>query len=412
MSEPAISESKRTKSFLVKGFVYLVVVRPRRSIASVLRYDDHAHLRCVVPRQSSVFLPSIGVTVAYLAVSGFEKQEGRGYVEAFLYKVSGTFFISYVCQRAFLGAILDVTRAGERLALHPWLLSRAVTEDERQRATRPSPYPFGHDYALVLSVLLVVLLCTVITPIITPFGALYFYLKYATNKYNFFYVLPYSAGRGHIAQTAHALTLVCLLLFEFTMAFVLLQVAGRRQFIAVIVLFVATGVFYVLQLSSIGRTVKQSLLFSSDARFKTKEDAEETPAGTMVEATPPPSFAAKLRNIFRRRSQSSDTVVRYGTSYADPYKVTLSMWKRFGVNQVHRMASSRTQMRYALLRLRQNAEEKRPSQSCCSRCLTGRSVQVGAKVAATTTKKRKEKRKSLFRKLRKAREASETTHLV
>jgi len=359
-----------------------------------------------------VFLPSIGVTVAYLAVSGFEKQAGRGYVEAFLYKVSGTFFISYVCQRAFLGAILDITRAGERLALHPWLLSRAVTEDERQRATRPSPYPFGHDYALVLSVLLVVLLCTVITPIITPFGALYFYLKYATNKYNFFYVLPYSAGRGHIAQTANALTLVCLLLFEFTMAFVLLQVAGRRQFIAVIVLFVATSIFYVLQLSSVGRTVKQSLLFSSDARFKTKEDAEETPAATMVvETTPPPSFGAKLRNIFRRKSKSGETVARYGTSYADPYKVTLSMWKRFGVNQVHRMASSRTQMRYALLRLRQNAEEKRPRQSCCSRCFTGRTVQDGAKVT-TTTKTRKEKRKSLFRKLRKAREASESTHLV
>lgn len=30
MSEPVISESKRTKSFLVKGFVYLVVVRTPR----------------------------------------------------------------------------------------------------------------------------------------------------------------------------------------------------------------------------------------------------------------------------------------------------------------------------------------------------------------------------------------------
>lgn len=302
-----------------------------------------------------------------------------------------------MCQRAFLGAILDVTRAGERLALHPWLLARAVTEDERQRATRPAPYPFGHDYALVLSVLLVVLLCTVITPLITPFGALYFYLKFATTKYNFFYVLPYSAGRGHIAQTAHALTLVCLLLFEFTMAFVMLQVAGRRQFIAVIVLFVATGVFYMLQLSSVGRTVKQSLLFSTDARFKTKEDVEETPASAIVEATPAPSFAAKLRNIFRRKSQPSETAARYGTSYADPYKVTLSMWKRFGVNQVHRMASSRTQMRYAFLRLRQHAEEQRQRQSCCDRCSIGRSVPTGAKPSVRQ---------------RKERGASETTHLV
>lgn len=308
------------------------------------------------------------MTVAYLAVTGLENREGNGYVESFLFKVSGTFFISYVCQRAFLGAILDITRAGERLALHPWLLARSVTEDERQRATRPGAYPYGHDYALVLSVLLVVLLGTVITPLITPFGALYFYLKFATNKYNFFYVLPYSPGRGHIAQTAHALTLVCLLLFEFTMAFVLLHVAGRPQFIAIIVLLVATGAFYVLQLSSVGRIVKQSLLFSTDTRFKTKSEDEEDEVH-VDEAQPKASLITRLRRIFRRRPKPPQQDRRWhSTSYADPYKVTLSIFKRLGVNQVHRMASDRTQMRYAFMRLRQHAEEHSPPKSRCERC--------------------------------------------
>ncbi|KAF1775870.1 Calcium-dependent channel, 7TM region, putative phosphate [Phytophthora cactorum] len=180
MSEPSFSHSRRVKSFLVKGFTYLVV--------------------------SSVILPSIGVTAVYLALSDIEKTGGRSYIESFLYKVSGTFFISYVCQRTFLGGIVDITRCADTMALQPWIHSRSITSVEIQKALRPSAFSYGHDYALVLSVFLVILLGTVITPIITPFGALYFYVKYATTKYNVLYVLPYSPGRGHIAGTALELT--------------------------------------------------------------------------------------------------------------------------------------------------------------------------------------------------------------
>lgn len=299
-----------------------------------------------------MLLPSIGVTVAYLAVSRLEHDEGRDYIESFLYKVSGTFFISYVCQRAFLGAIFDITRASERLVLQPWMLARSVTEEEKQRATRPDAFYYGHDYALVLSVLLVVLLGTVVTPLLTPFGALYFSLKFVTTKYNFLYVVPFTAGRGHVAQTAHALTLVCLLLFELAMAFVLLQVAGRAQFIALATLFAITAAFYGLQLSHAGRVLKQSLALSmaSAARLTRRDDIEKPGGGDSQEVKP------------RQDIEGAHWPVR---TYADPYKATLSIFKLLGVNQVHRMDDSRTQLRYAFLRLRQHAEHRRVGCRCC-----------------------------------------------
>lgn len=73
----------------------------------------------------------------YLALSDIEKTGGRSYIESFLYKVSGTFFISYVCQRAFLGSIVDITRCADTMALQPWVHARSITSLEVQRLCDP-----------------------------------------------------------------------------------------------------------------------------------------------------------------------------------------------------------------------------------------------------------------------------------
>ncbi|KAJ0394856.1 hypothetical protein P43SY_002497 [Pythium insidiosum] len=352
MLEPSISESQRTRSFLIRGFTYLSV--------------------------SSILLPSIGVTAAYLA---FTNIAGRNYVEAFLTNVSGTFFISYVCQRTFLGAVLTLTRAPERFAYQPWLLTRSVTEAERQDARRPWPYYYGHDYAVLLSVLLVVLLGSVVTPILTPFGAAYFYIKWATVKYNFFYVLPYSPGRGHVAQTAYSLVVGCLVLFELVMAFVFLHVAGRAQFIAMLVLLALTLMWAGGRLADMSTKARHSVAARLLARARSFSqhyhvmDAEsqrpseaarildveasqseppEASQGTMTTYRSLRQHSASRRTVFSPVPTTLEQDVGLLESYTDPYKVALSIFHFLGVNEFHRMPTTRTQLRYAFHRLKHN----------------------------------------------------------
>ncbi|KAG1711742.1 hypothetical protein DVH05_008985 [Phytophthora capsici] len=325
MSEPSFSHSRRVKSFLVKGFTYLVV--------------------------SSVILPSIGVTAVYLALSDIEKTGGRSYIESFLYKVSGTFFISYVCQRTFLGGIVDITRCADTMALQPWIHSRSITSVEIQKALLPSAFSYGHDYALVLSVFLVILLGTVITPIITPFGAIYFYVKFATTKYNALYVFPYSPGRGHIAGTAYELTFVCLVVFEVVMAFVFLEVAGRKQFVAMLVLLGATFAVYFSRLSGKDafRLVQQGF---ADLRGEARASEYEA-----ISVSKPPG---SRRTMFGPKPTDLQHEQALVASYADPYKAALSIFKLLGVNKFHQMTSTKTQLRYAFIKLRRWSQRPIP----------------------------------------------------
>lgn len=288
----------------------------------------------------------------YLALSDIEKTGGRSYIESFLYKVSGTFFISYVCQRAFLGSIVDITRCADTVALQPWVHSRSITSLEVQKALRPNAFSYGHEYALALSVFLVILLGTVITPIITPFGALYFYLKYGTTKYNMLYVLPYSPGRGHIASTAVELTFVCLVVFEVVMSFVFLQVAGRKHFVAMIVLLGATGAVYFSRMSG-----KDALALVQQGFADLRGDSA---GATEYESISVPKAPGSRRSMIGPKPTDLQDEESLVASYADPYKAALSIFKLLGVNQFHQMTSTRTQLRYAFIKLRRWSQRPLP----------------------------------------------------
>ncbi|KAF0690563.1 Aste57867_18050 [Aphanomyces stellatus] len=224
--EPWLSESERMQSFLKKGFAYLLL--------------------------SSIILPSIGVTAVYLASehgSSFHHGSESSYIEKFMFQLCRNFFIAYVCQRAFLGSILQLLRVGELLIYQPWLRARAVTETEMREAAKPWPYYFGYDYAIVLSTFMVTLLGVVLSPLLTPFGvstqkAIYFYMKFFTMKYNLVYVHPKNAGRGYVAKSAYTIVFVCLVLFEFTVAVVILEVGRKEQFAAMVVLICTTVGLY------------------------------------------------------------------------------------------------------------------------------------------------------------------------
>ncbi|RQM29994.1 hypothetical protein B5M09_012428 [Aphanomyces astaci] len=104
------------------------------------------------------------------------------------------------------------------------LRARAVTKAEIREADRPWPYYFGYDYAVVLR-------CDI---------ALYFYMKFVAMKYNLVYVHPKSAGRGHVARSAYTIIFICLVLLEFTVAVVILEVGRKEQFAAMVFLMGAT----------------------------------------------------------------------------------------------------------------------------------------------------------------------------
>ncbi|KDO34638.1 hypothetical protein SPRG_00700 [Saprolegnia parasitica CBS 223.65] len=218
--EPWLSESERQRSFLRKGFAYLLL--------------------------SSIILPSIGVTAVYLAngQGGFDRGSEVAYVEKFMFQLCRNFFIAYVCQRAFLGSIFQLLRIGERLVYQPWLKARAITAAEMKAADLPWPFYYGYDYSIVLSVFMVALLGIVLSPLLTPFGALYFYMKFYTMKYNLIYVHPRSSGRGDVARSAYNIVFVCLLIFEACVLFVILEVGQREQFLAMALLMAATIVLY------------------------------------------------------------------------------------------------------------------------------------------------------------------------
>ncbi|OQR80917.1 hypothetical protein ACHHYP_17057 [Achlya hypogyna] len=218
--EPWLSESERQRSFLRKGFAYLLL--------------------------SSIILPSIGVTAVYWAngQGGFTRGSEVAYVEKFMFQLCRNFFIAYVCQRAFLGSIFQLLRIGERLVYQPWLKARAITAAELKEADMPWPFYYGYDYAIILSVFMVAVLGIVLSPLLTPFGALYFYMKFYTMKYNLLYVHPRSSGRGDVARSAYNIVFVCLLIFEACVLFVILEVGQREQFLAMVFLVCGTLVLY------------------------------------------------------------------------------------------------------------------------------------------------------------------------
>ena len=223
--EPWSTESRRMRSYMQKAFWYLLL--------------------------STIILPSIGVSAAYIGIKDLDG--GKSYMQVFLFRVSGTFFITYVCQRAFVGTIVQLLRLPERFVYQPWLVARAVSKDEKKEASEPWPFYYGSDYAILLNVFIVTLGGSFVTPVITPFGALYFFLKYWTCKYNFLYVLKYSPGRGEIAKTAYLTCWTALLMFEVGMTLIVQEIGTRAMWIAMVMLVLLTFVVGVVQSTGIMR---------------------------------------------------------------------------------------------------------------------------------------------------------------
>ena len=218
--EPWKTESGRMKSFMRKGFSYLIL--------------------------SSIVLPSIAVTSIYVGTTSIDFS--KNYIEIFLNSISGTFFITYVCQRTFLSSMVTLNRWGERFFYLPWLKARALTPSEQEEAHTAWPFYFGSDYAITLSVFMVIVVGSIITPILSLFGALYFIVKFWTVKYQFVYVVPYAPGRGELTLQAYSLMGICLLLFEGALVCIIGSVGTSGQWLALLFLVqltVGVGFYFV-----------------------------------------------------------------------------------------------------------------------------------------------------------------------
>ncbi|KAH9115810.1 hypothetical protein AeMF1_010189 [Aphanomyces euteiches] len=223
--EPWLTETKRMRSLLYKSFPYILM--------------------------SSIIFPSIGVTALYpagkqTAQIRFDSSrfKGNNYANDFLFNVCSNFFILYIAQMICLGTLMQMVRP-ERLLEQPWKAACAVTTEDIVKALRPAPYDYGTEYALILSVFLVALFGSTLSPALLPCGALYFYVRYFSTKYNFLYVHPKAPGRGNVFPYVLACTLACLFLFELGMTILLSQIGRHEQWLTVLVLTIVTFVVYV-----------------------------------------------------------------------------------------------------------------------------------------------------------------------
>ncbi|OQR93388.1 hypothetical protein ACHHYP_02576 [Achlya hypogyna] len=304
--EPWLTESRRMRSFLTKGFAYLFL--------------------------SSILFPSIGVTAIYAAtrhsaqvsLDGAATREAK-YVNDFLYKLCSNFFVSYVLQLTCLGAVMQLLRVGEKLVYQPWVVARAVTPAEELAARQPWPFYFGYDYAVLLSVFTIGLLGCVLSPFLAPCAAIFFAVKHVVTKYNFLYVHPRTPGRGNVARAASSLSLVCLVLVELAMTSVLSQVGRTNQWLALVLLTCAVFGVFVYWRVAVYRALEKAP--------EVDEEAGTTPLRRQ-------ESVALSRIVFRARSQEeidAESLARQHQAYLNPYDVGLCM-----LSVLHRIEAQRT----------------------------------------------------------------------
>lgn len=120
-----------------------------------------------------------------------------------------------------------------------WLLGRAVTDEERAEALRPSKFGFGGGFATMLtyvavrlathargagvttfaplrdSMLLVTLIYSPMVPIILPCGLAYFLLRHWLDKRSLLCFAPRAVpSRGRVTQFAVRIVPACLLIYQ------------------------------------------------------------------------------------------------------------------------------------------------------------------------------------------------------
>ncbi|RHY33903.1 hypothetical protein DYB32_003865 [Aphanomyces invadans] len=121
----------------------------------------------------------------------------------------------------------------------PWL-----TETKRMRSllvksfvylvlVLGTPLPESRHQVVLCSAFLVTLLGTTLSPALVPCGAIYFYTRVVSTKYNALYVHPKAPGRGHVTRSVLSLVLIA-------MALILSQLGRREQWVAVVVLVSVT----------------------------------------------------------------------------------------------------------------------------------------------------------------------------
>jgi len=114
---------------------------------------------------------------------------------------SGSFAIRYLINSSLLSSAVQLLQVPQTLYSKVMSMS-AVTRAEMEDAERMWDFDFGYWYACALSIFVMCLTFSAVVPLVLPCGAVYFFMKYHVDKYNFTYNVCAVAmeSRGAVAS--------------------------------------------------------------------------------------------------------------------------------------------------------------------------------------------------------------------
>jgi len=97
---------------------------------------------------------------------------------------SGSFAIRYLINSSLLSSVVQLCQIPQTMYSKAVAFS-AVTQAEKEFAEKRWEFDFGYWYACALSIFVMCLTFSAVVPLILPFGAVFFFMRYHVDKYNF-----------------------------------------------------------------------------------------------------------------------------------------------------------------------------------------------------------------------------------
>jgi hypothetical protein len=152
---------------------------------------------------------------------------------------SGSFAIRYLINSSLLSSVVQLCQIPQTIYAKAFALT-AVTHAEKEEAERRWVFDFGYWYACALSIFVMCLTFSAAVPLVLPFGALFFFMKYHVDKYNFTYNVHSVdlESRGAVASKVMNYMVSGIAFMQFCMSGFFMVQGDRHLFLAGTLLFV------------------------------------------------------------------------------------------------------------------------------------------------------------------------------
>lgn len=193
-------------------------------------------------------LPIFNISFTYLVYNiftyGFSKWQ-TSLAESMSH--AGIFFTNFIIHQTFINQGIDLL-APLQLIKRKFKLLYAITAEEKPPAHQSDEYSWHRQYAKTIVHFCIILCTSVIYPLILPFGLLYFFVKYAVQKYCILcvrYVDPYRIGTRLFKEIMKAL-LMAIVVFQWIASLQLVICNSKKLKILGMVIGLSGLVIFVL----------------------------------------------------------------------------------------------------------------------------------------------------------------------